>query len=105
MGNSAYVPHIWGGVPAYKWCAKAVRIGAHVHDGRISIVAEDDGPGIDPAEAQLILQRGVRADQAVRGHGIGLAIVQDIVNAYEGEIVIGKSGLGGAAVRIHIPNY
>jgi two-component system sensor histidine kinase PhoQ len=90
---------------AYKWCAKAVRIGAQVHDGRITIVVEDDGPGIDTAEAQLILERGVRADQAVPGHGIGLAIVHDIVNAYEGEIAIGKSRLGGAAVKLHIPNY
>ena len=89
---------------AYKWCAKAVRIGAQVHDGRLTIRVEDDGPGIDTAEARLILERGVRADQAVPGHGIGLAIVHDIVNAYEGEIVIGKSLLGGAAVSIHIPN-
>lgn len=88
---------------AYKWCAKAVRIGAQVRDGRITIVVEDDGPGIGTAGAQLILESGVRADQAVPGHGIGLAIVHDIVNAYEGDIVIGKSGLGGAAVRIQHP--
>lgn len=87
---------------ACKWCGKKVRIAAE-QDGGLVITVEDDGPGVDEAEAQQLLQRGVRADQAVPGHGIGLAVVRDIVAAYQGEIAIGRSALGGAAVRVALP--
>ena len=44
-----------------------------------------------------LLQRGVRGDERVHGHGIGLAIVQDIVKAYRGELAVERSEeLGGA---------
>ena len=39
----------------------------------------DDGPGIPPDRIATVLQRGVRGDERVQGHGIGLAIVRDIV--------------------------
>ena len=90
---------------AYKWCANTVRIGAQVQGGRLTIMVEDDGPGIDAAEVQRIPERGARADEAVPGHGIGLAIVGDIENAYQGEMVISKSRLGGAAVVLNLPNH
>lgn len=88
---------------AYKWCAGKVRIIARARDDRLVIEVEDDGPGIEPLEAQRILERGVRADEAVPGHGIGLAIVRDILDSYEGEIVIGKSELGGAKIKLSFP--
>jgi len=84
---------------ACKWCGKTVRIAVEQDDGLV-ITVEDDGPGVGEAEAQQLLQRGVRADQAVPGHGIGLAVVRDIVAAYQGQITIGHSALGGAAVRV-----
>jgi len=87
---------------ACKWCGKKVRIAAE-QDGGLVITVEDDGPGVGEGEAQQLLQRGVRADQAVPGHGIGLAVVRDIVQAYQGEIGIGRSSLGGAAVRVALP--
>jgi len=87
---------------ACKWCGRTVRIGVE-QDGGLVITVEDDGPGVDEAQAQQLLQRGVRADQAVPGHGIGLAVVRDIVAAYQGEISIGRSALGGAAVRVVLP--
>jgi two-component system sensor histidine kinase PhoQ len=33
----------------------------------------------------------VRGDERVHGHGIGLAIVQDIVRAYHAEFEVGRS--------------
>ena len=90
---------------AYKWCHSVVKISAIPQEKRLSIIIEDDGPGIDPSQAELILQRGVRADQSVPGHGIGLAIVRDIVQAYQGEIHIGRSDLGGAALKLDLPNF
>ena len=88
---------------AFKWCAGSIRLGAIEEPGRIVLLIEDDGPGIDPAQIDNILQRGVRADEAVPGHGIGLAVVRDIVTAYQGQIEFGRSRLGGAAVRLILP--
>ena len=58
---------------------------------------EDDGPGIADDKIEKVLQRGVRGDERVQGHGIGLSIVQDIVHAYQGELTVDRSTEGGGA--------
>ncbi|HWU70803.1 MAG TPA: ATP-binding protein, partial [Pseudoxanthomonas sp.] len=51
-----------------------------------------------------VLQRGVRGDERVQGHGIGLAIVQDLVKDYRGELHVGRSPeLGGARFEVRLP--
>ena len=65
---------------------------------------EDDGPGIEEARREQLLQRGVRGDERVEGHGLGLAIVLELVTAYGGEISIGRSEFGGAEVEVRIPS-
>ena len=68
------------------------------------IAVEDDGPGIEPENVEHLLQRGVRGDERVHGHGIGLAIVQDIVRAYRGDLKVEPSTeLGGARFSVHFP--
>ncbi len=74
---------------AAKWCEKAVRVIAKRGADGITVTIEDDGPGVSDPDA--ILQRGVRADEAVPGHGIGLAIVSDIVAAYQGTLTVDRS--------------
>jgi two-component system sensor histidine kinase PhoQ len=64
---------------------------------------EDDGPGIEESRREKLLQRGVRGDERVEGHGLGLAIVLELVTAYGGQMAIGQSPLGGAAVEVQIP--
>lgn len=65
---------------------------------------EDDGKGIAPEDIPKILQRGVRGDERVQGHGIGMAIVQDIIRSYHGEFVVDRSEeLGGARFSIRLP--
>jgi two-component system sensor histidine kinase PhoQ len=64
---------------------------------------EDDGPGIQESKWSLLTQRGVRGDEREEGHGLGLAIVMELVEAYGGDVSIGRSALGGAAVRIDMP--
>ena len=60
-------------------------------------MVEDDGKGISSTQKSLILERGKRADTYEQGHGIGLAIVRDLVDSYEGNIQIDTSTeLGGA---------
>lgn len=88
---------------AFKWCTSRVQISANATSTGIALRIEDDGPGIDPSQLNHILQRGVRADETVPGHGIGLAVARDIVAVYQGEITLGRSHLGGAAVNLIFP--
>ncbi len=78
------------------------RIGAGSRPG-LWLRVDDDGPGIAGDRREKLLQRGVRGDERVEGHGLGLAIVLELVTAYGGEMSIGDSDLGGASVEIRIP--
>ena len=70
----------------------------------LTLSVEDDGPGIPPDKVAALLQRGVRGDERVQGHGIGLAIVQDLVHGYRGEMQVGASAeLGGARFEVVLP--
>ena len=73
----------------------------------LSLSVEDDGAGIDESQWKRLLQRGIRGDERasdrVEGHGLGLAIVLELVTAYAGEVSIGRSEPGGAMIRVEIP--
>ena len=67
-------------------------------------MVEDDGPGIADDRIAYVLQRGVRGDERVQGHGIGLSIVQDILRSYRGQLRVGRSQeLGGARFEAELP--
>ncbi|MDX1571142.1 MAG: ATP-binding protein [Xanthomonadales bacterium] len=94
---------------AFKWCRREVVLtavvlpaGTALRPG-IRILVEDDGPGIAEDEVERVVRRGVRGDEQVPGHGIGLAIVGEIVDMYGGRIDIGRSDLGGARVTVEFP--
>ncbi len=90
---------------ACKWARHQVRvsIGVDSADGFL-LTIEDDGPGCPDADLERIAERGVRLDQATAGHGLGLAIVRDIVSSYGGELSLGRSSrLGGMLVSVSIP--
>ncbi len=86
---------------ACKAADKQVKLCAYTHESDLIISVEDDGLGIDPKQRECIVERGVRADTYAQGHGIGLAIVVDLVASYEGEIDISVSQeLGGACFNL-----
>ena len=95
---------------AFKWARSRVLLtiqpGATAPDRRpgVLIAVEDDGPGIAPERIAHVLQRGVRGDERVQGHGIGLAIVQDMIRSYRGELSVAQSQeLGGARFEVTLP--
>jgi signal transduction histidine kinase len=88
---------------ACKWAISRVTVSSSVHNGRISLVIDDDGPGLDSSIRDSVLQRGVRADEAVPGSGLGLAIVADLAELYEGSISLDRSPLSGLRVRLQLP--
>lgn len=95
---------------AFKWARSRVLLTATptqtVGNRRAGLLlaVDDDGPGIDEDDVAHILQRGVRGDERVQGHGIGLAIVQDLVRGYRGELQVARSTeLGGARFEVILP--
>jgi two-component system sensor histidine kinase PhoQ len=64
---------------------------------------EDDGPGIDPSDWPALVQRGVRGDEREEGHGLGLAIVLELLTAYGGTIDLVSGEWAGAMLTVEIP--
>ncbi|HEV8018077.1 MAG TPA: ATP-binding protein [Steroidobacteraceae bacterium] len=93
---------------ACKWCRSRVRLTAACAEAagareRLSLTVEDDGPGISAQDRERVLRRGVRADENVPGHGLGLAMVRDTVDLYGGHLAIDTSPLGGARISLRLP--
>jgi signal transduction histidine kinase len=65
----------------------------------LTITVEDDGPGVSDEDLPRIPARGMRIDEQAEGHGLGLAIVSDIVKVYDGQIGFDRSpDFGGLRV-------
>ncbi|MFZ5621382.1 MAG: sensor histidine kinase [Pseudomonadota bacterium] len=89
---------------ACKWARSRVCV-RHVRSGDgLVIRVEDNGPGRNPEELADLDRRGVRIDEdAVPGHGLGLAIAQDIVQHYGGRLRLGRSAdLGGFLAEVEL---
>ena len=73
----------------------------------LTIFIEDDGPGIPEDQYKNVLKPFVRLDKSRNlnqsGVGLGLAIVEDIVNSHGGSIQLGKSKYKGLQVKISLP--
>lgn len=87
---------------ACKWANSTVRCKISGTD-IINITIEDDGPGCTEQEISQLTQRGVRLDETVEGHGLGLSIAKDIIKLYNSEIHFARSeALGGLSVVIEL---
>ena len=80
----------------------AIRAGSD-REGLMRLLIEDDGPGIEDSMRERVLNRGTRADEIQTGQGIGLAMVNELVAAYKGQLSIGVSRWGGAAIELQLP--
>ncbi len=88
---------------ACKWAKSAVRVQSFREGSNIVILVDDDGPGIVREMRDVVLQRGVRADEAAPGSGLGLSIVRDLVEVYGGSIYLENSSSGGLRARLQLP--
>ena len=88
---------------ACRWARHKVRLTVEAVPGP-TFTVEDDGPGAAPENLRRLVERGLRLDEEAGGHGLGLAITQDIVASYGGTLTLGRSSdLGGLQARIMLP--
>ena len=75
--------------------------------GFLSIVIEDDGPGIPAAQRENAFKAFQRLDEArnqnAEGVGLGLSISQDIAQLHGGAIILEDSDLGGLKAVLRLP--
>ena len=88
---------------ACKWADSQVQLHVSRAGEVYQLSIEDDGPGIEAAQREEVLSRGSRLDEQVAGHGLGLGIVRDIVDAWGGQLQLGDSELGGLRVSVTLP--
>jgi signal transduction histidine kinase len=88
---------------ACKWAQSRIEVASSATDTAIVITVDDDGPGLDASMRDVVLQRGVRADQAAPGSGLGLAIVADLAELYGGSISLDSAPAGGLRARLQLP--
>jgi signal transduction histidine kinase len=88
---------------ACKWARGRVRVTVEAGPGRLTILIDDDGPGIPPARRAAALTRGGRLDEAAAGTGLGLDIVREIAELYRGNLRLEDSPLGGLRARLELP--
>ena len=75
----------------------------------VQVIAADDGPGIPEAAAEHIFDRFYRADpsrsRASGGAGLGLSIVQAIVEAHGGTVSADAVDTSGTRITIELPKH
>jgi len=88
---------------ACKHSKNNVFINFNEEDENWIITIEDDGPGVSENALEIIAGRGVRLDESIQGHGLGLSICKDIVESYSGKIIFQISEIGGLKVTVILP--
>jgi len=92
---------------AGKWSPadQPVQVRLRVQGASAVLEVDDAGPGIDAADVPRVFDRFYRADsaRALPGSGLGLSIVQRVVDAHGGRATVARSSRGGALLRVDLP--
>jgi len=88
---------------ACKWAKAQVRVQGRREGPWLLLSIEDDGPGIPENAMSDVIDRGRRLDETTPGSGLGLSIVRDVAELYEGKLDLSLSTLGGLSARLKLP--
>ena len=87
---------------AMKWAATTVRV-TTTGGQPISVLVEDDGPGLTADEIGKLGRRGQRLDERRSGTGIGISIANEIVSLNSGWLKFQRAEIGGLSAEVQIP--
>jgi signal transduction histidine kinase len=84
-----------------------ISVEASPHGRHVQIVVSDEGPGIPEADLPHVTERFYRVDRARGrgGHGLGLAIVRELIEARQGTLDLANRAPHGLQVTIQLPVY
>lgn len=88
---------------ACKWAQARVWCHVSVVENTVQIRVEDDGPGLPEEHMERIFRRGQRLDERHPGFGLGLDIVSELVQSYQGQLHAERSVHGGLCMRLCLP--
>lgn len=88
---------------AAKYASSSMKISAGYTNDQLIITVEDDGEGMSEDDIKKAEKRGGRVDEGKVGWGLGLSIVRDIVDEYEGDFKLSKSDMGGLKAVVFLP--
>ncbi|WP_405548066.1 MULTISPECIES: sensor histidine kinase [Streptomyces] len=101
------VTNLVGNAVAHTPSGTPLRIGVGTVGGHAVLEVADEGPGLTPEQSDRIFERFYRADtsrnRATGGAGLGLSIVQSMVTAHAGHVVVDSTPGQGATFRILLP--
>jgi signal transduction histidine kinase len=89
---------------ACKWAKQNVLLSIDIGE-TVHVHVQDDGPGIAKHDLNKLTSRGKRLDESTQGHGLGLSIVREIIQYYNGSISFSNSRQynSGLSVDIKLP--
>ncbi len=92
---------------AERYARQTVTLSLNEEAGFGALVISDDGPGIDPSDADRIFERFTRLDESrtteTGGAGLGLAIARDIAERHEGTLLVLPGSGPGAIFELKVP--
>jgi two-component system osmolarity sensor histidine kinase EnvZ len=75
--------------------------------GRLTVIVDDNGPGIPADRREDVFRPFFRLDAARNqnegGTGLGLSIARDIARSHGGDITLDDSPMGGLRAIIRVP--
>ncbi len=91
---------------AFRYSSR-IFVSAKLSDHRLTIIIDDDGPGIPKDRREEVFKPFVRLDEARNqdesGTGLGLSIARDIAHNHGGDVNLHDSPMGGLRVIITLP--
>jgi two-component system, OmpR family, osmolarity sensor histidine kinase EnvZ len=87
--------------------ARNIRVSATHTRGRLTMIIDDDGPGIPAESREDVFKPFMRLDTArnldASGTGLGLSIARDIARSHGGDITLEDSPMGGLRAIVRVP--
>ena len=88
---------------AAKWSPAGATVTVRVSEGVLTV--DDEGPGISERDLPHVFERFYRAEESrsMPGSGLGLSIVQQVVERHAGTVEVERRASGGTRITVRLP--